>query len=145
MRNLPCCEPSDFSAAMKGSKWRTAVFMTRADFTTCGKNILPSPKSFPTTRMPSISGPSMTSKGRPSFWRASSVSATMKSSTPLTSACSIRFSVERFLHSFFLELSTSVFDPEKEGAASVSFSVACGFRFKITSSTSSLSLGSISV
>ena len=39
--------------------------MTRADFTTCGRNILPSPNGSPTTFMPSISGPSITSIGRP--------------------------------------------------------------------------------
>ena len=37
--------------------------MTRADLTTCGRNILPAPKRSPTTFMPSISGPSMTASG----------------------------------------------------------------------------------
>ncbi len=62
--------------------------MTRALFTTCGRNILPAPKRSPTTFMPSISGPSMTSQRtvRTSM-RASSVSATTKSSMPFTSAC----------------------------------------------------------
>src|SRR5690606_23247458 len=39
--------------------------MTRADFTTCGRNIFPAPNRSPTTPMPSMSGPSMTSSGRP--------------------------------------------------------------------------------
>jgi hypothetical protein len=63
-------------------------------FTTCGRNILPAPNRSPTTFMPSISGPSMTSSGRPpsARARASSVSASMKSVMPLTSACSERSS-----------------------------------------------------
>jgi hypothetical protein len=47
----------------EGQQWRPAFFMTRADFTTCGRNILPDPNRSPTTFMPSISGPSMTSMG----------------------------------------------------------------------------------
>ena len=54
------------------------VDMTRALFTTCGRNILPAPKRSPTTFIPAISGPSMTSMGwppRPSISsRSSSVS-----------------------------------------------------------------------
>ena len=34
--------------------------MTRADFTTWGRNILPEPNKSPTTFMPSINGPSIT-------------------------------------------------------------------------------------
>ncbi len=52
------------SASMRGSRYATAFFMTRADLTTCGRNILPAPKRSPTTFMPSISGPSITSRGR---------------------------------------------------------------------------------
>src|SRR5690606_16489886 len=67
--------------------------MTRADFTTCGRNIFPAPNRSPTTPMPSMSGPSMTSSGRPPAaaisWRSSSVSSTTWSSMPLTSACVI--------------------------------------------------------
>ncbi|MNY29785.1 hypothetical protein D3C86_1638480 [compost metagenome] len=85
-----------FSSSMKGIKWATACFMTRADFTTCGRNILPSPNRSPTTFMPSISGPSMTSMGRPPrskiFWRTSSVSSTMNVVMPCTSACDRRCS-----------------------------------------------------
>jgi hypothetical protein len=49
--------------------------MTRALLTTWGRNILPSPNRSPTTFMPSMSGPSMTSSGRSACWRASSVSS----------------------------------------------------------------------
>ena len=42
--------------------------------------------------MPSISGPSITSSGRASACRASSVSSSMKSTMPWTSACESRSS-----------------------------------------------------
>ncbi|ETH50634.1 homocysteine S-methyltransferase [Bordetella pertussis H973] len=45
-----------FSSSMKGIRCATACFITRADFTTCGRNILPAPNRSPTTFMPSISG-----------------------------------------------------------------------------------------
>ena len=57
--------PASCRASMNGMRWATAFFITRADFTTCGRNILPSPKRSPTTFMPSMSGPSMTSSGVP--------------------------------------------------------------------------------
>ncbi len=82
-------EPS-CSFSRYGTRCATAFFITRADFTTCGRNILPAPNRSPTTFMPSISGPSMTSSGRPSSRRAASVSSRMNSSMPLTSACSRR-------------------------------------------------------
>ncbi len=66
--------------------------MTRADLTTCGRNILPAPNRSPTTFMPAISGPSMTCSGRSAFSRASSVSASMNSVMPLTSAWLMRCS-----------------------------------------------------
>src|SRR6185437_8210943 len=50
--------------SMNGIRWATARFITRALFTTCGRNILPEPNRSPTTFMPSISGPSMTCSGR---------------------------------------------------------------------------------
>ncbi|NKA88718.1 hypothetical protein GO305_02357 [Ralstonia solanacearum] len=69
-----------FSSSMNGIRWATACFITRADFTTCGRNILPAPNRSPTMFMPSISGPSITWIGRPPaakiFWRTSSVSST---------------------------------------------------------------------
>ena len=52
-----------FSASISGSRIATAFFITRALFTTCGRNILPAPNSSPTMFMPSISGPSMMSSG----------------------------------------------------------------------------------
>ena len=72
--------------------------MARALFTTCGRNILPAPNSSPTTFMPSISGPSITSSGRPYFTRASSASCSMKSTMPCTSACDSRDSTEPSRH-----------------------------------------------
>ncbi|SKW46785.1 Uncharacterised protein [Mycobacteroides abscessus subsp. massiliense] len=33
-----------FSFSMNGSRYATAFFITRADFTTCGRNIFPAPK-----------------------------------------------------------------------------------------------------
>src|ERR1022692_3451453 len=51
------------SASMKGKRYLTACFMTRALLTTWGKNILPAPKRSPTTFMPSMSGPSMMCSG----------------------------------------------------------------------------------
>ena len=75
---------------MNGIRCATAFFMTRADFTTCGRNILPAPNRSPTTFMPSMSGPSITSSGLPSSRRAASVSSRMNSSMPFTSACSSR-------------------------------------------------------
>ena len=56
--------PSRFSASMKGTRWATACFMTRALLTTCGRNILPEPNRSPTTFMPSMSGPSITASAR---------------------------------------------------------------------------------
>ena len=52
---------------MNGSRWATACFITRADLTTWGRNILPWPKRSPTTFMPSISGPSITRSGCAEF------------------------------------------------------------------------------
>jgi hypothetical protein len=71
----PAATIAAFSASMNGVRCATAFFITRADFTTCGRNILPAPNRSPTTPIPSISGPSITSSGRPSFTRASSASA----------------------------------------------------------------------
>ena len=45
---------SDFSASMYGSKYATAFFITLADLTTWGKNILPSPNKSPTIFIPFI-------------------------------------------------------------------------------------------
>ena len=68
---------SSFSASIKGKSQATLFFITRALFTTCGKNILPLPKRSPTTFIPSIRGPSITSRGFGYCRRASSVSASI--------------------------------------------------------------------
>ena len=86
-----CARPSR-SCSMNGIRWATACFITRADLTTCGRNIRPEPNRSPTTFMPSISGPSITASGRGAFLRASSTSSAMKSVMPWTSACARRFS-----------------------------------------------------
>ncbi len=52
---------------MYGISCATAFFMTRALFTTWGRNILPDPNRSPTTFIPSINGPSMTASGLPIF------------------------------------------------------------------------------
>ena len=90
--SMPLAALASFSASMYGSSPATACFMTRADFTTCGRNILPAPNRSPTTFMPAISGPSMTCSGRSASSRASSVSASMNSVMPLTSAWLMRCS-----------------------------------------------------
>ena len=73
-RHARSCRPSfawlrarRFSCSMNGIRCATACFITRADLTTCGRNILPEPNRSPTTFMPSISGPSITSSGRVGF------------------------------------------------------------------------------
>ena len=48
----------------RGSARATAFFITRALFTTWGRNILPAPNRSPTMFMPAMSGPSITSRGR---------------------------------------------------------------------------------
>src|SRR5829696_4545138 len=90
--------PSLFSS-MKGIRYATAFFITRALFTTCGRNILPEPNRSPTTFIPSISGSSITSSGRLAWRRASSVSSSTNSAMPLTSACSSLFPTGQLLHS----------------------------------------------
>ena len=96
---LPLLEPFCFVALINGSKYATDCFITRADFTTCGRNILPSPNKSPTTSMPAMSGPSITSNGVGNFWRASSVSSMMCVVIPFTSACFKRSSTGHVRHS----------------------------------------------
>ena len=133
-----------FSSSMKGIRWATACFITRADFTTCGRNILPWPNRSPTMFMPSISGPSITLIGRPPAAsiaaRASSVSSTMKLVMPCTSAWARRFSTGWLRHSRFSSfLAAPVLNLS---ATSSSRSVESSRRFRITSSTRSRSSGS---
>ena len=59
----PAARARSRSASMYGSRCATARFITRALFTTWGRNILPAPNRSPTTPMPAISGPSITSSG----------------------------------------------------------------------------------
>ena len=61
---LPAAEASSLAASMNGVRTATLFFMTRALFTTCGRNIFPTPNRSPTMFIPSINGPSMTSNGR---------------------------------------------------------------------------------
>ena len=118
---------------MNGSRYATAFFMTRALFTTCGKNIFPAPNKSPTTLMPAMSGPSITSSGRLLFCRASSVSASMKSTIPFTSACERRSSTGACRHASF---SIGVFSLALTlSAKSTSRSVASSRRLSSTSST----------
>ena len=145
MRNFPADDDSTsasglakalaaFSTSMNGSSQATDFFITRADFTTCGRNILPAPKRSPTTPMPSIKGPSITFKGTPYLSRAASVSSSMKRSMPLSNAYSRRFSTGSLRH----ERSSSIFLPVtflKDSAKSNKRSVASGRRLRITSST----------
>jgi len=74
-----------FAASIKGTRYATAIFITRADLITCGRNILPAPNRSPTTDMPDMRGPSITFRGAAIDARASSVSCSMKSGMPFTS------------------------------------------------------------
>ena len=78
---------------MKGTRCATACFITRAHFTTCGRNILPAPNRSPTTFMPSISGPSITWIG-PRVLAAAPPRCPRRCTSvmPLTSACDRRSS-----------------------------------------------------
>ena len=142
-----CASPraiaSAFSCSMKGIKCATACFITRADLTTCGKNILPSPNKSPTTPMPFISGPSMTSIGRAATRRHSSVSSSINCVMPCTKECVKRSCTGNSRHAKL----TSVFlpSPLNCSAMSNSRSVASERRLSTTSSTRSLSKGSKSL
>ena len=122
---------------MNGCRYATAFFITRADFTTCGKNILPAPNKSPTTFMPAISGPSMTASGLPYFCRASSVSCF----DVIHDALHERV-LEAFLNGAFAPLlfcATDEADAKNllfdDSANLISRSVASGRRFSRTSST----------
>mmetsp|Transcript_12667 Transcript_12667/g.22985 ORF Transcript_12667/g.22985 Transcript_12667/m.22985 type:complete len:242 (-) Transcript_12667:1932-2657(-) len=95
-----------FSSSMKGMRCATAFFITRADLMTWGKNIFPAPNRSPTVDIPSISGPSMTSRGLGNSFRHSSVSSTIHFVMPLMSAyVSLSFT------GFFLHSAASFFFP----------------------------------
>ena len=72
-------------ALIYGSSTATASFITLADFTTCGRNIFPLPKSSPTASIPFISGPSITSTALPHRPRHSRAASRSPSVLPLTS------------------------------------------------------------
>ena len=78
--------PLFFCSNNRGSNIATACFMTRADFTTWGKNILPLPKYSPTMFIPAISGPSMMANGDGYFCMASLMSSAMCVGIPLINA-----------------------------------------------------------
>ena len=134
--------PGVFSASRWGMRYATAFFMTRALFTTCGRNMRPDPKRSPTTFIPSMSGPSMTSSERRARSRASSTSPSMKSSMPCTSACVRRSSTGAARQASSSSLLDSF--PWCASARCVSVSVAPGRRAKSTSSMASSSPVSIS-
>jgi hypothetical protein len=131
---------SAFSSSMKGMSQATARFMTRALFTTWGRNIFPAPKRSPTTFIPSMRGPSMTSMARSAPFRASSVSSSTNSVIPCTRACSSRFATGQLRHarSTFGPVSPEASAPMRS-AIPVRRSVASGRRFRSTSSTASSS------
>ena len=144
---LPCARtpsgPSrSFSCSMNGSRYATARFIARALLTTCGRNIFPAPNRSPTTCIPAISGPSITSSGRSRAVRASSVSCSMNSSIPCTSACLRRSSTVVSRH----ERSSSFFmaPPLTVSANATMRSVASGRRSKMMSSTCSSRSGGMS-
>jgi hypothetical protein len=64
--------------------------MTRALFTTWGRNILPAPKRSPTSFMPSISGPSITAQRPAELGERLEASADHVLVMPCTSACRSR-------------------------------------------------------
>ena len=76
-----------FSAlSIYGDKISTASLITLAALTTCGRNILPSPKSLPTASIPSIRGPSIIATAVPYSASASWISASSVSVLPLSRA-----------------------------------------------------------
>ena len=83
----------------------------------------------------------MTSSGLLAFKRASSVSSTINSVIPLTSACSKRFSTDQVRHSS-AEASSSLPTPLLAYSAAISsnLSVESSRRLSTTSSTASRSL-----
>ena len=142
----PTAPDSAFSASIYGSRYATAFFITRADFTTWGRNILPAPKRSPTTFIPSISGPSITSIGRPPAAaisaRNSSVSASTLASIPLTRACVMRSRTGRDRHSAATG-SSAFSELLNRSAISSNRSAASSRRFRTTSSIRSRNSGSI--
>ena len=110
---------------------------TRADFTTCGRNILPAPKRSPTTFMPSMSGPSITWIGpRELLPRLFGVGNDV-SGDAVHERVREALSTPPARHAS--PPAASLAPDLKLAARSTSRSVASGWRLKITSSTSSRS------
>ena len=143
IRTFPRLLLSALSFSRYGIRYATAFFITRADFTTCGRNILPSPNKSPTTFIPSIKGPSITLNGLSNICLASSVSWSMNSTIPLTKACSslLVTSIDRQASSTFFSLAF----PFTLSAKSKRRSVASSRLFNKTSSTRSRSSLGISL
>ena len=108
--------------------------MTLADFTTCGKNIFPSPNKSPTVFIPFINGPSMTSIGLFANFLTSSTSSSIYSVIPLINAYSSLSSTTLSLHFKAFSL-PFLFSKETCDAYSNNSSVALFFLFSNTSST----------
>ncbi len=125
----------NFSSSIYGSKYATAFFITRADFTTCGRNIFPSPKRSPTTFIPVIKCPSITCNGFSEAKRASSTSSRIYASIPFTRARVIRSCKGSSRQERSTVFSLAV--PFTLSAKSRRRSVASSRRSRITSSTCS--------
>ena len=134
--------PLAASDSMYGSRTATAFFITRALLTTWGRNILPSPKRSPTTRMPSMRGPSITARAEGIPRRASSASRSTWSMMPFTTAWASRSATGRRRHA---SSAAAPFRPAPaRSAIARSRSVASPRRARTTSSTRSRSVASIS-
>ena len=132
-----------FSASRYGSRYATAFFITRALLITCGRNILPAPKRSPTTFMPSISGPSITSSGVGNICRASSMSASTNSEMPLISGCVSRSATAASRHAS-LEAAAAPPPPPGPAAALRSFSSSANLSRRSTCAPSALRLSTTS-
>ena len=138
--------PRARSFSIYGCRMPTACFMVRAVFTTCGRNIFPSPKRRPTSFMPAMSGPSMMLTAEGYCCKASPRSSARWSAQPLMRAfcnrsssgsCAASASASELLPA----ATAAALPPVAVGvaacswlASSVSRSAASGRRFSITSS-----------
>ena len=139
MMNLPRFAVSPvraFSCSMRGCRMATACFMVRALLTTWGRNIFPSPKSWPTRFIPSMRGCSMTAMADPYWATASARSLSRWVDNPLTSACRSRSATGTLVRSCGSVLFGLSASSRCRAAKSMSRSVASGRRFSTTSSMS---------
>ena len=134
----------------------TACFIVRAVFTTCGRNILPAPKSSPTSFIPAIKGPSMMSTACGKCSKAKCKSSSRWSPMPLRSAYLRRSSKSKLLHSSstcFCVLASPLAIPAFRRSSSsfillansIKASAALGFRLRIASSIISNSSAEMSL